>query len=301
MQKIIPSLWFNKKADEAVNFYLSAFSEGKKSATYYYPKEGLADFQTEFAGQVLTIDFELLGYRFIAINAGSEFSPNPAISFMVNFDPSIDNQAQKNLDQLWEKLIVGGKVLMPLDTYPFSKHYGWVEDKYGISWQLILTDPAGQPRPQIIPSLMFVTSSSDTAEQATEFYLSLFKNSKRGLLVRYPAGLEPNKQGSVMFTDFVLENQWFTAIDASASQHQFSFNEAISLLINCKNQTEIDYYWDKLTSDGGQESVCGWLKDKFGISWQVAPQAIDELVQNPKAFAKMMQMKKIIISDLNNT
>lgn len=298
MQKITPNLWFNRNAQEAVQFYLSVFKDSEIKSTTHYPKEGLADFQKEFAGEVLTIEFEVRGLTFVAINAGNDFTPNPSISFFINFDPSHDKDARKHMDEVWEKLSENGKVLMPLDAYPFSERYGWIQDKYGISWQLIYTKPEGEDRPLIIPSLLFVTDTGDKAEEATNYYLSLFKNTKRGAMLRYPAGMGNNKEGAIMFTDFMLENQWFAAMDASSKDHAFAFNEAISLSITCEDQAEIDYYWNALTKNGGQESVCGWLKDKFGLSWQVAPEGIDALVQNPKAFANMMKMKKIIIKDL---
>jgi predicted 3-demethylubiquinone-9 3-methyltransferase (glyoxalase superfamily) len=103
-QKITPNLWFDGNAKEAAEFYVGAFPESKIISTYYYPdsaEEGLADFQLEMAGKVLTIDFELGGMRFTAINAGPEFKFNPSISFMVNFDPSRDKQAREHLDALW--------------------------------------------------------------------------------------------------------------------------------------------------------------------------------------------------------
>ncbi|MBY0110600.1 VOC family protein [Patescibacteria group bacterium] len=152
MQRIIPNLWFDGNAKDAVDYYLSVFPGGKIISTYYYPnseEEGLADFQKDLAGEVLTIEFEILGMRYIAINAGPEFK----------------------------------------------------------------------------------------------------------------------------------------------------FNEAISLMISCKDQEEIDYYWNTLTSNGGQESVCGWLKDKYGLSWQVVPENWEALIKKPGAFKKMMGMTKLVIAD----
>lgn len=152
MQTIIPNLWFNKNAKEAVDFYLSVFPDSKIIHTMYYPKtaeEGLADFQKDFAGEVLTIEFELSGQRFIAINADDTFKPT----------------------------------------------------------------------------------------------------------------------------------------------------EALSLMIPCKDQEEINHYWHTLIADGGEESVCGWLKDKYGYSWQVCPQNWSELLQKSGAFEKMMGMKKLVIAD----
>src|SRR5690606_12497803 len=151
------------------------------------------------------VSFTVMGHSFMAISAGPYFKFNPAISFMVNFDPSQDPDASTRIDEIWNKLMQGGRALMPLDEYPFSKRYGWVEDKYGVTWQLILTDPEGEARPPIIPSLLFVTEGCDVAEEATDFYLSVFENSKRGTLAKYPAGMGPNKEGGVMFTDLQLE------------------------------------------------------------------------------------------------
>ena len=184
MQKITPNLWFKGNAKEAVNFYLSIFPDGKIIDTSYYPKseaEGLADFQKKFAGDVLAIYFEIKGHSFVAINANDTFKPNPSISFFLNFDPLRNPHAEAELNTLWEKLLDGGRALMPLEEYPFSKRYGWVEDKYGISWQLIFTNPEGEVRPFIIPSLMFANELCGKAEEATDFYLSLSLRTRSGM------------------------------------------------------------------------------------------------------------------------
>src|SRR3989344_305931 len=298
VQKIIPSLWFNGNAKEAVDFYVAAFPDSKIISTAYYPKsteEGLADFQQDLAGDVLTIEFELGNYRFTAINAGSEFEPNPSISFMLNFDPSQDDRAREHLDELWDTLISGGEALMPLDSYPHSEHYGWVKDKYGITWQLMLTNPDGEPRPFIIPSLMFTNENNGRAEEAIDHYKSVFNDTRFGTMVKYSEDNETIKAGSVMFADFQIEGQWFAAMD-SGSVHDFTFNEAISLQIFCKDQAEIDYYYEALSTVPEAE-VCGWCKDKYGVSWQVVPENTEELLKKPGAFANMMKMKKLVIAD----
>lgn len=297
-QKIVPSLWFDGNAKEAVDFYVSAFPDSKILSTSYYPKtaeEGLADFQKDLAGDVLTVEFEVGGFHFTAINAGSEFKPNPSISFFVNFDPSRDDAARENLDELWSKLIDGGQALMPLDKYDFSQHYGWVQDKYGLSWQLMLTNPEGEPRPFIIPSLMFTGDNTNHAEEAINYYVSVFKDAKVGMLARYTEANDAIKAGSIMFGEFMAEGQWFTAMD-SGVQHDFTFNEAVSLQIFCKDQAEIDYYWEKLSSVP-EAQVCGWCKDRYGVSWQVVPENVGELLSKPGAFANMMKMKKLVIAD----
>ena len=197
----------------------------------------------------------------------------------------------------------GGKPLMPLDKYPFSERYGWIQDKYGFTWQLIYTDPEGEDRPLVIPCLLFVTDESKTAEEATDFYLSIFKNTERGTIAYHPAGSEPHMQdstqGSVMFTDFMLAGQWFVAIDGSTSMHDFAFNEAVCFIVKCGNQEEIDYYWNKLSAVPESER-CGWVKDEYGVSWQIIPENMEELLAaNPeKTTPAMLSMKKIIIADL---
>jgi predicted 3-demethylubiquinone-9 3-methyltransferase (glyoxalase superfamily) len=219
---------------------------------------------------------------------------------MINFDLSKDKDSRKNLDHLWKKLSSGGKVLMPLDKYPFSDRYGWIQDKYGVSWQLILTKPEGEMRPKVIPSLLFVKKKSGKAKAAKDFYLSLFKNSKEGITSYYEKNTQFNqKKGDVMFSDFKLEDMWVAAMDGG-SPHEFDFNEAISFIINCKNQEEIDYFWNKLTTNGGEESMCGWVKDQFGLSWQIQPENMQELMsRNPiKTTPTMLKMKKIIIEDI---
>jgi predicted 3-demethylubiquinone-9 3-methyltransferase (glyoxalase superfamily) len=296
-QKITPNLWFDG-AKEAVDFYLDAFPGSKIVNTIYYPnsaEEGLADFQLEYAGKELGIDFEIEGQRFTAINAGPMFKFNPSVSFMVNFDPSRDEQARENLDKLWEKLLDGGEVLMELGEYPYSKRYGWVKDRHGLTWQLILTNPEGEPRPFIIPSLMFAGENTNHAEEAIRFYLSVFKNSKLGTVAYYQEDTGPAKAGSLMFGDFVLENEWFAAMDSGVEQ-DFTFNEAVSFAVECEDQAEIDELWSKLSKVPESEQ-CGWCKDQYGVSWQIVPKNMNELMEKPGAYVKMMEMKKLVIAD----
>ena len=293
MKKITPNLWFNGNAKEAVDFYASVFPHTSVISTSHYPKstkEGLADFQLNMAGKVLTIDFEIMGFRFVAINAGPEFTPNPSISFFITLD------SKEDMDELWGKLEDGGKELMALAKYPFSEYYGWVQDKYNVSWQLILNNPEGDRRPKVVPSLLFTQEKNGKAEEAITFYTSVFKNSKTGQLVRRTEDDPMAKAGTLAFGDFSVENTWIAAMDGGTG-HDFTFNEGVSLLISCQDQNEIDYYWEKLTTDGGEESVCGWLKDKYGVSWQVAPGNMEEIMKKPDAFKIMMKQKKIIIAE----
>jgi len=293
MSSITPCLWFNRNAEDAVAFYLAAFPRGVVHDTVRYPTEGLADFQQDRAGEVLTIDFEIAGQPFMALNAGDEFTFTESISFMVNFDPSIDPDARHNLDVLWKMFADDGDALMPLDEYAFSQRYGWVRDKFGVSWQLILTDPTGDPRPMVIPSLMFGGPAQNRAHEAAQYYAATFEDSHLATDTRYPVQTGPAESGSVMFSDFRLRNQWFAAMDAGAAQ-KTTFNEAISFVVDCDDQAEIDRFWAALSAVPEAEQ-CGWCKDKFGVSWQIIPTNLDQLMSRPKAFEHMMAMKKLEI------
>ena len=293
-QNITAHLWFDKEAVEAANFYTSLLpdSEVTNITTLHDTPSGDCDI----------VSFTLAGQPFMGISAGPLFKFNPSISFMVNFDPAQDPDARTRIDTVWAKLIEGGTALMPLDKYPFSERYGWVQDKYGLTWQLILTNPAGEKRPVIIPALLFVGDVCGKAEEAADYYISVFKDAQRGTIARYPAGMEPDKEGAIMFSDFQLLDQWFVAMD-SAHEHKFAFNEAISFIVKCDTQAEIDYYWEKLSAVPEAEQ-CGWCKDKFGVSWQITPTAMDEMMAkgSPEQIARVTQaflpMKKFDIAAL---
>ena len=294
MQKIVPQLWFDTQAREAIPFYVSAFPNSRVLSSNVL--EGTP------SGSVDVFSFVLGGLEMGAISAGPMFKINPSVSFMVNFDPSQDPQARERLDELWEKLFPGGKVLMPLQEYPFSKRYGWIEDRFGVSWQLILTRPEGEPRPFIIPSLMFTGDMTGRAGEAMDLYVSIFTNAKRGMSAPYPPGAAPEPAAKLMFAEFMLENQWFTAMD-SGHMHAFGFNEALSFLVPCKDQAEIDYFWNAFTKDGGTEGQCGWLKDKFGFSWQIVPEGFGKMMSgDPQKVARVskafMAMKKMDVAKL---
>src|SRR5215831_20317097 len=268
--KITPHLWFNKEAKEAAQFYCSLFPDSKI--------KNIKTIRDTPSGDCDIVTFNLSGQPFMAISAGPLFKFNHSVSFILNFDPRKDKDAQKNLDAIWGKLSEGGTTLMPLNEYPFSKRYGWIQDKFGLSWQLILSNPGGEDRPFIVPSLMFAGKVSGKAEEASNYYLSVFKNSKRGNIFHYPGGMAPDKEGTVMYTDFILDNQWFTAMD-SARQPNLAFNKAISFIVNCNTQAEIDYYWSKLSAFPESEQ-CGWCKDKYGVIWQITPVALGEMLNN---------------------
>jgi predicted 3-demethylubiquinone-9 3-methyltransferase (glyoxalase superfamily) len=150
---------------------------------------------------------------------------------------------------------------------------------------------------KIIPNLWL----DGNAIEAAEYYLSIFKDGKMINTTYYPlteaeglADFQKDFAGKVLTVEFEILGMRFIGINAGPL---FKFNESVSFMIPCKDQAEIDYYWNALTTNGGEESVCGWLKDKYGLSWQVCPENLVELSKKPGVFKKMMGMKKLIIAD----
>lgn len=294
MQKIIPHLWFDKEARQATEFYTSLLPDSKVT--------NVTTIRNTPSGDSDIVSFVLAGQEFMAISAGPFFKFNPSISFHVKF------KTKQEVDTVWEKLSPGGKILMPLDAYPFSERYGWIQDKYGLSWQVIY---AGKKefKQAITPVLMFVGRVCGQTEKAVNFYTSVFsrsasggKNSKTFFLQRYTKGEEPDKEGTVKYAAFTLEGMEFGAMD-SAKEQNFSFNEAISFIVKCETQEEIDYYWEKLSAVPEAEQ-CGWLKDKYGVSWQIVPTAMDEMMtestneQRERVTQAFLKMKKFDIKTL---
>jgi predicted 3-demethylubiquinone-9 3-methyltransferase (glyoxalase superfamily) len=286
MQKISSCLWFDDNAEEAVNFYTSIFKNSKIGSVARYGEEGPGP-----KGRVMTMTFQLDGQEFMALNGGPHFTFSPAISFFVNCE------TQPEIDELWDKLSEGGTVLMELDTYPFSEKFGWVADKFGVSWQL---NRASRTQ-KIAPFFMYVGKQHGKAEEAIHFYISLFKHSSILNIERYGAGQE-EPEGTVMHAVFSLNGQEFMAMDSNR-EHPFTFSPAISLFVNCETQEEVDELWEKL-SEGGEKEECGWLKDKYGVSWQIVPTVLGELMQDEdpekskRVMKTMLQMKKIDIKTL---
>lgn len=293
MQKITPFLWFDNNAEEAVSFYTSLFDDSKILKMSRYNEAG-AKASGQKAGTAMTISFKLEGQSFTALNGGPHYKINPSISFFVYCE------SESKINDLYNKLSEGGFVMMPLDKYDWSPKYAWVQDKFGLSWQLDI-DKINNPQ-KILPALLFVNEKNLRLKEAITYYNSVFQNSQIIMEAPYhPSVGLPD--GTLLFAQFKLSDYLFNAM-SSTMKHEFGFNEAFSFVVNCKDQEEVDYYWNKLTSDGGQESQCAWLKDKFGVSWQIVPTRLIELLGNPdtvksqKVMMAMLQMKKIIISDL---
>lgn len=291
VQKIIPSLWCAGDPDQMVSLYERAFEDVRRRSTSHYPTEGLLDFQKDMAGAILTIEFSVFDYVFVLVNGGPAFTPNPSVSFMVRFSDEHFLDPEEALRAAWDVLIDGGKALMPLGTEDLGSLFGWVEDKFGISWQLMLEDDpeneVAAERPRVHPALLFGAPAFGKAAVARERYLEVFPHSRIGITAQSPA------DGSLAFGDAQFGDDWLAFQDAE--QAPFAFNEAVSFIINCTDQQEIDYFWEALSRVPESEQ-CGWCKDEFGVSWQVTPLDMEDLTSSPDAYAAMMGMKKI---DLN--
>ena len=287
MQSITPHLWFDKEAKQAAELYTSIFKDSKIKST--------TTLRNTPSGTVDLLTIELLGQEFKFINAGPLFKFTPAISFLVACS------TKDEVDTLWNELSKQGSVLMELGEYPFSERYGWVQDRYGLSWQVMFM--GDRPiKQKITPTLMFVDQQYGKAEDATNFYTSVFRNASVDHILRYGKDEKPDKEGTIKHAGVVLEGASFALMD-SARAHNFTFNEAISFMVSCNDQQEIDYFWSKLSADpnAGQ---CGWLKDRFGLSWQIVPTVMSQMLQDrdEKKLARVTQtflkMKKFDIAKL---
>jgi predicted 3-demethylubiquinone-9 3-methyltransferase (glyoxalase superfamily) len=291
-ERIVPCLWFDDQAEAAAGFYSRTFPGGRVGAVARYPERG-DNPSGKPPGSVLEVDFEIAGQRFTALNGGPIFKINPSVSFFVQCDSPDDAR------RLFGALSEGGQVLMPLDKYPWSALYGWTADRYGVTWQIITGRPPGSTA-TIVPCLMFVGPQHGRAGAAIEAYTHIFPASRVDRVEKYGAGEGP--EGTIKHGRFVLDGQPMVAMDSHAA-HDFTFNEGLSLQVMCKDQAEIDRYWDAL-AEGGQTSMCGWLKDRFGLSWQVVPSSIaswmssKDTAARDRAFNAVMRMTKLDIAKI---
>jgi predicted 3-demethylubiquinone-9 3-methyltransferase (glyoxalase superfamily) len=294
MQKITPFLWFDTQAEEAADFYLSIFDNAKKLNVSRYD-ESSANATGMKVGSAFVVSFQLEGQNFTAMNAGPHFKLNESISLFAYCE------SDEKIEKVYTNLCEGGKVLFPLDKYDWSPRYAWVVDKFGLSWQIDVEKINSSQK--ILPAILLVNEQTQRVKEAVKFYCSVFPNSR--IIMEYPHDKSSGMpDGTLLFAQFKLSEYLFNAMSGGTLKHEFNFNEAFSFVVDCKDQKEIDYYWNKLISDGGQESMCGWLKDKFGVSWQIVPEALPRLLNDPdkekagKVMQAMLQMKKINISDL---
>ena len=289
---LAPCLWLNGEAEEAATFYLETFGDGRIIARTLFPRS--ADNPVGMPpGSLMSVEFEVRGQRFTALNGGPRFVVNPSISFFLRVESSSE------AERLFAALSHGGETLMPLGAYPWSPCFGWIADRFGVSWQVMTA--AGDSEPAIAPALMFCNEQFGNAMPAIENFCGIFPNSQVVEVERFA----PNEDGAgaVMQARFALSGHGFMAMD-SPIKHAFGFNEAVSLQVLCDGQADVDRYWAEL-SRGGEPGQCGWLKDRFGISWQVVPEAWLQWLGSDaddggreRVFAAMQGMSKLDVGAL---
>jgi predicted 3-demethylubiquinone-9 3-methyltransferase (glyoxalase superfamily) len=276
-ENITPCLWYNGQAKEAAALYCSVFTDAKITSQ-----------------SPIVTSIDVAGQSFTLLDGGPMYKPNPSISFYYICEK------EDELNAIWNAFSKEGQMLMALDKYPWGEKYGWVNDKFGISWQLALgnINDVGQ---RITPCLMFTGKQYGRADEAIAFYDSIFNDLKLDGILRYGAIESPDEEGKVKHAQFAMNDQKFMIME-SAATHNFSFTEGISLTVHCDTQEEIDHYWNKLTGSGGEESMCGWLKDKFGVSWQIIPTMLNKIMSDPakagKAAQAFMSMRKLNIEQI---
>lgn len=291
MKTIVPFLWFEKDIDQVISYYTSIFPDVTVS--------GDGELDNTPSGHVQMKSMYIYGQQFDLMTAGPYLPFNPTVSFIINCE------TVEEVEDLWGKITKEGKALMPLDSYDFAKKFGWAQDKYGVSWQVISADGMKSSE-KIISTLMFCGDVCGRAEEAMNFYTSVFKNSHIEYISPYTDD-EPfldDTRAKTKHAGFVLDGAPFAVLD-SGRKSPLTFNQAISFVVNCKDQDEVDYYWEKLT-DGGAEVQCGWLNDKFGVPWQVVPIRMTEMMskgtkeQIARVTEAFMKMKKFDIKTLED-
>lgn len=284
MKKIVPHLWFDHQAKEAAEFYTGIFPDSKIISA--------SILEDTPSGDAQMVIFQLAGQEFQSISGGPLFQFNETMSFMVHLT------SVSEIQRIWDALSLGGKVLMPLEEYFFSKKYGWIQDQYGLSWQLLYVEE--EPRQVIVPNLLFSGEECGKAEEAMDYYVDIFGGTKE--FTSYYQEETHHPKAKVNYGSFRLWDSSFAAMDHGIEQ-QIGFNESVSFMVACESQEELDYYWERLSAVPEAEA-CGWLKDAYGLSWQIIPSALGELMEEASELQKealvqgFLQMKKFDIQRL---
>lgn len=271
---IYPCFWFNQNPHAVAEFYLQAFGEGEI-----------------LSSNPIVCHMSIKGTKLMLLNGGDRYPQNMAASLYVYAG------SPEQAKIIFNNLAEGGTIQMPLGKYPWHDCYGWVTDKYGVHWQ-VESDEINNPQ-KIVSCLLFVNEKAKDVQAAMQHYCQIIQPST--ILVEAPH-FTPNHlpEGSWMFAQAKLKGYILNAL-SSTDEHDFDFTPAFSLAIECETQEEIDYYWEKL-GEGGAYSMCGWLTDKFGVSWQIVPKILSQLMADPNRAPKVseafLKMQKFDLATL---
>lgn len=278
-RQVYPCLWFDQNARQAAHFYCTVFKNGKI-----------------LEENPVVISYSIAGTKFMNINGGPGYKVNPAVSYYVYCG------SEAEINRIYYALTAnGGSVLMPLNSYPWTEKYAWITDQYGVNWQLDVHDINN--RQKIVPSLLFANQNRALVKHALTHYTHIFEPANILMETPYPNPQEADMEaGTLLFAQFQLNDCIFNAM-SSHIPHPFNFTPANSFVVTCQNQQQIDHCWATLGQDGRYD-MCGWLADKFGVSWQIVPDILPKLMQDPQKAPKVTQallkMKKLDIETLLN-
>ncbi len=287
MQRFVPHLWYDGAAEEAARLYAGLVPGSSVGRIARFGKVG-QEIHGQPEGQVLTVEIDLGGTRVVALNGGPAFRFAPSFSLFV----ALPDRAE--VDRVWAGLIEGGAALMPLDAYPWSPRYGWLRDRWGLGWQICQGDPAAAGR-MVRPCLLFGGEMAGRAEAAIAEWTGLFPGSRIGEPMRHET--EPG----LAYGPFDLQGEAFIAMDSRAAPD--GFTEAASIAVLCDGQAEVDRLWRALSA-APEAEACGWLKDRFGLSWQIMPSVVPGMMTGPdqgradRVMAALLPMKKPDIAAL---
>lgn len=287
-QSIIPCIWFEQDVEEIAEWYVRLFPDS------------FVDYTTKLtntpAGDTTIVTLSLAGQFFQFLQGGAWAERNPSISYRVAF------ATIEEVETLWDKLSDDADILLPLGAYDVSERYGWLTDRFGVSWQLMYD--SGMEIQTVTPVLSFSGEAFGRAEAAMNDWISIFPDSymRDGHLARYGEKDGGKLGGKLNYARFVLSGREVVVMDNEIDETH-AFNEMQSLIIFCESQEEVDHVWEQLSAVPDAEQ-CGWLKDRYGVSWQVIPWEMEEMmtVGTPEQIERVVEaflpMKKIDIATI---
>lgn len=273
---IFPCIWFDKNAQEAAQFYTTVFEDA-----------------TILSQNPMVTIMHINGCQFMLLNGGNTYSPNPAISYYVYCG------SEEMVQNIYAKITEKGKILMALDSYDWSPKYAWVEDEYGVNWQLDVNDSSSEQK--IVPSIMLSNEQFLKTKEIQQFYTSTFVPSEVLLEANYPAGSSV-PEDALLFTQFRIKDMLLNAM-SNSQPFEYSFTAGNSFVVECDFQEDIDFYWETLGENGSYQ-MCGWLTDSYGISWQIVPKILKQLMADenraPRVIEAFLDMQKFNIQKLKD-
>jgi predicted 3-demethylubiquinone-9 3-methyltransferase (glyoxalase superfamily) len=274
MLSIYPCIWFDQQAQQAASFYEEVFPDAER-----------------LSENPMVVLISIRGTKLMLLNGGPMYQANAAISYFVYCG------SDEEIERVYAAFTAKGSIMMPLGTYPWTRRYAWVIDQFGVSWQLDV-EPIRAAQ-KIVPALLFSQPQGHVVAEAVRNYTRIFEPSM--ILMEAPHPPQADMlEGALLFAQFKLHDYIFNAM-SSTERHEFQFGPGNSFVVECDTQEQIDHFWSELGS-GGQYQMCGWLVDRYGVSWQIIPSILPTLMADPlkrdKVVEAFMKMQKFEIAGL---